>query len=98
VIVGNSSSALLEAPSFELPAVNIGRRQFGRYQGINVLNVDHNPEQIEAAINKALSEEFKQKIKGMENPYGDGTASGKIVDILKNVEIDQRLLNKKLTY
>jgi UDP-hydrolysing UDP-N-acetyl-D-glucosamine 2-epimerase len=98
VIVGNSSSALLEAPSFELPAVNIGRRQFGRYQGINVLNVDHNPEQIEAAINKALSEEFKQKIKGMENPYGDGTASGKIVDILKSVEIDQRLLNKKLTY
>jgi UDP-hydrolysing UDP-N-acetyl-D-glucosamine 2-epimerase len=98
VIVGNSSSALLEAPSFELPAVNIGRRQAGRYQGINVINVDHDTEQIESAINNALSEEFKQKIKGMKNPYGDGNASGKIVDILKSVDINQRLLNKKLTY
>lgn len=98
VLVGNSSSAILEAPSFELPAVNIGRRQLGRYQGINVINVDHNSEQIEAAILKAMSREFKEKIKGMKNPYGDGTASVKIVDILKTIRIDQCLLNKKLTY
>lgn len=98
VLVGNSSSAILEAPSFELPAVNIGRRQLGRYQGINVINVDHNSEQIEAAIIKAMSTEFKEKLRGMENPYGDGKASVKIVGILKNMKIDQCLLNKKLTY
>ncbi|WP_094229116.1 UDP-N-acetylglucosamine 2-epimerase [Methanolobus psychrotolerans] len=98
IIVGNSSSALLEAPSFELPAVNIGRRQIGRLQGINVINVEHDSEKIEAAILKGLSKEFKQAVKGMENPYGDGDASQKIVDILKNVEIDQHLLNKTLTY
>lgn len=98
VIVGNSSSGLLEAPSFELPALNIGRRQIGRYQGKNVINVDYDVKQIESGIKKALSSEFKNSLKGTENPYGDGVASERIVKIIRNVEINEKLLNKRLTY
>jgi UDP-hydrolysing UDP-N-acetyl-D-glucosamine 2-epimerase len=97
-IVGNSSSGLLEAPTFELPAVNIGRRQDGRYQGCNVINCSHNADEIELAIRKALTTDFKKNLNGMKNPYGDGKSSQRIVKILKEVEINQDLLIKKLTY
>ena len=98
VIVGNSSSGLLEAPSFSLPCVNIGRRQVGRMQGENVINCEHDVDEICDAINKAMSQEFKKGIRRMKNPYGDGRSSERIVDILRNIPIDQYLLTKKLTY
>lgn len=98
VIVGNSSSGIIEAPSFQLPAVNIGRRQIGRYQGKNVINTEHDSNKIEAAIKKALTKEFRESLVSMKNPYGDGKASQRIVDILKNLEINEKLLNKSLTY
>ena len=99
VIVGNSSSGILEAPSFGLPAVNIGRRQEGRFQGKNVINVkEHEQVAIVSAIQKALSPEFRAFLKNMENPYGDGHSSKRIVDILENVKIDEKLLFKKITY
>jgi UDP-hydrolysing UDP-N-acetyl-D-glucosamine 2-epimerase len=97
-IVGNSSSGLLEAPTFELPAVNIGRRQEGRYQGENVINCDHDLDEIKSSIEYALSEEFRKKIRGMKNPYGDGKSSERIVNILKNIAIDEKLLMKKITF
>lgn len=99
VIVGNSSSGILEAPSFGLPAVNIGRRQEGRFQGKNVINVkEHKEEVIISAIERALSHEFRASLKNMENPYGDGHSSERIVDILENVKIDEKLLFKQITY
>jgi len=98
VLVGNSSSGILEAPSFKLPSVNIGDRQYGRLQGINVINVQHEAEEIIKAIKFAMSEEFKEKIKDCANPYGNGQSSKKIVDILENIEIDDKLLIKRLTY
>jgi len=98
VIAGNSSSAIIEAPSFELPAVNIGRRQEGRFQGPNIINVNHDSTEIEKAIKKALSEKFKKELKGMNNPYGDGKSSKNIVKILKEVTIDEKLIMKKITY
>jgi UDP-hydrolysing UDP-N-acetyl-D-glucosamine 2-epimerase len=97
-IVGNSSSGLLEAPTFELPAVNIGRRQEGRYQGANVINCDHDIDQIIFSIKQAVSDEFKLKIRGMKNPYGDGKSSERIVGILKTIPIDEKLLMKKITF
>lgn len=98
VIVGNSSSALLEAPSFELPAVNIGRRQEGRYQGNNVINVEHEPDKIKETIIKSLSNDFRQNLKNITNPYGDGKSSERIIKILKEIDIDEKLLIKKITY
>lgn len=97
-IVGNSSSGLLEAPTFELPAVNIGRRQEGRYQGENVINCDHDIDQIIFSIKQAVSDEFKLKIRGMKNPYGDGRSSERIVSILKTISVDEKLLMKKITF
>jgi GDP/UDP-N,N'-diacetylbacillosamine 2-epimerase (hydrolysing) len=99
LMVGNSSSGILEAPTFKLPAVNIGRRQLGRLQAKNVINVDEFVvDDIKNAIIKACSLQFNESIKAISNPYGDGDASEKIVNILSNVEINSKLLNKELTY
>jgi GDP/UDP-N,N'-diacetylbacillosamine 2-epimerase (hydrolysing) len=98
-IVGNSSSGLLEAPTFKVPAVNIGRRQDMRFRGINVIDVDFDEDKITEAINKALSKEFKEYLKKeCENPYGDGKSSERILNILMNTPKDDKLLVKKLTY
>ena len=98
VLVGNSSSGVIEAPSFGLPAVNIGRRQDGRVQGRNVINVDHDADAIREAVALALSDGFRQGLEGLENPYGDGHASRRIVDVLAEIPLDERLLYKRLTY
>ncbi len=98
-IVGNSSSGLLEAPSFNIPAVNIGRRQDMRFRGINVIDVDFDENEILEAVNKALSIEFKNYLDdNCKNPYGDGHSSERILNVLRNTKVDQKLLTKKLTY
>lgn len=98
VIVGNSSSGLLEAPTFALPAVNIGRRQKGRVRGQNVVDCGHRVEEIVAAIERCLEPTFRTSLKGMKNPYGDGRSSERIVEILKTIPIDEKLLIKEVTY
>jgi GDP/UDP-N,N'-diacetylbacillosamine 2-epimerase (hydrolysing) len=98
VIVGNSSSGIMEAPSFGKPTVNIGRRQNGRPQASNVVNVGYAKEEILSGIRQATSPEFLEQARCAKNPYGDGHASSRIVDILKNVEINEKLLYKELTY
>ena len=98
-IVGNSSSGLLEAPTFRTPAVNIGRRQNLRYRGNNVIDVKFRKEEIVEAIRKAMLPEFKKYlIANVDNPYGDGHSSEKILDLLLNTEVDEKLLVKQLTY
>ena len=98
-IVGNSSSGLLEAPTFSTPAVNIGRRQLNRVRGKNVIDVDEfEVEKIIKAINKAISSEFRASLEGMINPYGDGKSAERILNIITNTPIDSRLLIKRLTY
>jgi GDP/UDP-N,N'-diacetylbacillosamine 2-epimerase (hydrolysing) len=97
-LVGNSSSGLLEAPSFELPAVNIGRRQEGRFKGLNVIDCNHEYSEIHESIILATSKEFRKSIIGMKNPYGDGSSSEKIISILNNIEINDQLINKKMSY
>lgn len=98
-IVGNSSSGLLEAPTFKIPAVNIGRRQNLRFRGINVIDVDFDAEKIVKAIKKAVSQEFIQYLKeNCINPYGDGHSSERILKQLLETKVDDRLLIKHLTY
>lgn len=99
VMVGNSSSGIIEAPSFGLPAVNIGIRQEGRERGKNVIDVGHNKQEIIKAIKKALTDrEFLAEVKKRQSPYGDGKASRRIAEILSKVEIKPELLQKKITY
>jgi len=88
IMVGNSSSGLIEAPSFELPVVNIGDRQKGRIRAANVIDVptcDKNI--IDKAMGKAVSKEFKDSIQGLKNPYGEGHTSEKIVEVLRTVSL-----------
>lgn len=99
VMVGNSSSGIIEAPSFGLPVVNIGIRQEGRERGKNVIDVRHNKQEIKKAIEKALTdEEFLKEVKKCANPYGDGKTGPRIAEILSKVEITPQLLQKKITY
>lgn len=99
VIVGNSSCGILEAPSFKLPAVNIGNRQRGRMQANNVINVPHKRGEIANAINKALFDnDFKKELRNCINPYGDGKSSGRIVKVLEDIELNEQLLDKKIVY
>lgn len=98
-IVGNSSSGLIEAPTFEIPSVNIGRRQHGRVKGKNIIQVDKYLEKdILLAIKKAMNKNFKKKLENMINPYGDGNSSSKIINILKKTKINNELLTKDLSY
>jgi GDP/UDP-N,N'-diacetylbacillosamine 2-epimerase (hydrolysing) len=100
VLVGNSSSGLIEAPVLRLPAVNIGDRQRDRARAANVIDVAHDREQIGAAIARALSPDFKTALQnGLVSPYvSDGRVAERIVEILKNVTIDERLLRKQISY
>lgn len=95
MLVGNSSSGIMEAASFGIPAVNIGIRQRGREHGANVLNVLAEVRAISAALAKAMEPEFRESLRGMQNPYGDGRASEKIVEILRTVVLGEELLLKR---
>ncbi len=99
VIVGNSSSGIIDAPSFALPAVNIGIRQGERERGKNVIDVGHDKQEIVKAIGKALTDQaFLAEVKRCENPYGDGKSGPRIAKIISETEITPRLLQKKLAY
>ena len=94
-MVGNSSSGLNEAPCVPLPVVNIGRRQQGRDRAANVINVAPERTAIEQGIALALSDEFRRSLRGIVNPYGDGHAASRIVDLLYSLSRHEQLKNKK---
>lgn len=98
LLIGNSSAGIIESPIFKLPVVNIGDRNKGRETGENVIHAIHDYDEIKNAVIKALSKSFKDLCKKVKNPYGNGTASSQIVKILEKIEIDKKLLIKKLTY
>ena len=88
LVLGNSSSGLIEAPSFRIPTVNIGDRQKGRIKADSVIDCEPNAESIISAINKAFDPTFLDSIKNMESPYGRGGASVKIKDIVKSFPLE----------
>lgn len=99
VLIGNSSSGILEAPSFNIPVINIGSRQRGRPQASNILNCDHDENQIKRNLEIAIeSKEFKEKCLLALNPYGDGNSSERICKILSDLKIDKKLLDKVTTF
>ena len=93
-MVGNSSSGIIEAPSFELPVVNVGNRQRGRIRAENVIDVGNSRDEIRQGISRARSSEFRNSLGGMSNPYGSGNAAGRIVGQLKSIPLEQSLLVK----
>lgn len=86
-VVGNSSSGLIEVPSFRKPTINIGDRQRGRVKGVTVIDCLPDYISIRAALDKALSQEFARKIEDSINPYGEKNPSEPIVTTLKTVEL-----------
>ncbi len=98
LLIGNSSGGLIESPIFKLPVVTIGDRNRGRESGDNVINVAPVYSEIEKGVIKALSDEFKAFCKTVKNPYGDGNASDRIIKILENLEINVKLMKKRLIY
>lgn len=98
LLIGNSSSGLIESPVFKISVVNIGDRNKGRESGDNVISVSHNYTEIKNAIDKGLSEEFRKECQSVINTYGEGNALNRIVEILEKIEINDKLLRKKLTY
>jgi GDP/UDP-N,N'-diacetylbacillosamine 2-epimerase (hydrolysing) len=98
-LIGNSSSGLLEAPSFGLAAINVGSRQRGRVHGDNVIFVDNKKEEIQQAISFLLGDDdFKIKLNKKWNPYGEGNSSDKAVEVLCNIKINKELIYKNITY
>lgn len=95
LLIGNSSSGIMETASFELPTVNVGIRQQGRERASNVLDARAEPAAILAAIRTARDPAFRASLRGMSNPYGDGFASEKIAEVLTSVPLGQRLLLKR---
>ena len=91
VVVGNSSSGLYEAPSFGVPAVNVGDRQLGRLRASSVIDVPPRRDTISAGIQTALSGDYR----GTTNPYGDGKATPRIMAVLRALGDTRSLLRKR---
>jgi UDP-N-acetylglucosamine 2-epimerase (non-hydrolysing)/GDP/UDP-N,N'-diacetylbacillosamine 2-epimerase (hydrolysing) len=95
LFVGNSSSGIMETPSFALPAVNLGLRQQGRERARNIIDADPAVAAILEAITTAKSTAYRDSLRGMTNPYGDGCASETIVRVLTTAPLGQELLMKR---
>ncbi len=93
-MIGNSSSGIMEAASFAVPVVNVGIRQQGRERAGNVIDAPAEVGAICAAIDRALSAEFRKSLAGMINPYGDGTAAATIARLLATIPLDGLLMKQ----
>jgi UDP-N-acetylglucosamine 2-epimerase (non-hydrolysing)/GDP/UDP-N,N'-diacetylbacillosamine 2-epimerase (hydrolysing) len=95
LFIGNSSSGIIETASFALPTVNVGIRQRGREHGANVLDAAANSDEIIASVKRAMNAEFRESLRGIANPYGDGHAAEKIAQVLAETEIDEQFIIKR---
>lgn len=94
MLLGNSSSGIMEAASFGIPAVDVGMRQRGRERGKNVLHAEAEMESISQGIAQARNPKFRAELIGMTNPYGDGRASERIVSVLDSLLLGPDLFFK----
>lgn len=97
-VIGNSSSGIIEVPSFGIPTINIGDRQKGRIQAESVINCEPLFEDIADAIEKARSLQFRNHIRNISNPYGDGKASDVIADVTKDFLLNDKFETQKKFY
>ena len=94
LVVGNSSSGIIEVPSFKIPTINIGDRQKGRVQASSTINCNPTSKEITRSINKAYSPKFRKKLRNLKNPYDSGLTSLKIIKQLKKKKLNS-LIKKK---
>ena len=87
-VIGNSSSGLIEAPSFKKGTINIGDRQLGRSQSASVINCQPDKNSITAALERVYTVDFQESLAEAINPYGEGGASVKVVEILSTISLD----------
>ena len=92
-VLGNSSSGIIEAPAFKVPAINIGDRQRGRFQSESIINCEPDCK----AIQKAMAQAMEMKTGIYDNPYGDGTTSEQIARIIKDF-LENEPINLKKTF
>ncbi|MFD1020659.1 UDP-N-acetylglucosamine 2-epimerase [Thalassobacillus hwangdonensis] len=92
VVIGNSSSGLIETPYFRTPSVNIGDRQQGRLKAKSVIDCENKTEEIVRSIKQALSPAFRQGLRTMEIPYGDGNTASKIINVLKQTDLSKLIV------
>jgi UDP-N-acetylglucosamine 2-epimerase (non-hydrolysing)/GDP/UDP-N,N'-diacetylbacillosamine 2-epimerase (hydrolysing) len=95
LMLGNSSSGIMETPSFALPTVNVGLRQQGRERARNILDAAPDSASILNAVRRAKSTEFRDSIAELTNPYGDGHASETIIEVLTSTPLGVKLLMKR---
>jgi UDP-N-acetylglucosamine 2-epimerase (non-hydrolysing)/GDP/UDP-N,N'-diacetylbacillosamine 2-epimerase (hydrolysing) len=95
LVIGNSSSGIMETPSLALPAVNIGTRQKGRERARNILDAEATVASILERASQALESGFRDSLTGLTNPYGDGRASERIARILSEAPLGEKLLIKR---
>jgi UDP-hydrolysing UDP-N-acetyl-D-glucosamine 2-epimerase len=93
-MIGNSSSGIMEAASFALPVVNVGMRQQGRERALNIIDAAADTAAITTALKRALAPAYRKKLRGMTNPYGSGTASNMIANILATVSLENLLIKQ----
>lgn len=98
MVIGNSSSGLVEVPSFKVPTINIGDRQRGRIMAKSIINCEPNAEEIIRAINFARSSDFRKTLESVKNPYGDGNTTNKILKILEEKLLADKINLKKEFY
>lgn len=99
LLIGNSSSGIVEVASLGIPVINVGERQRGRLHGNNVIFTNNDRNEIKDAINKiTIDKNFINEVKKCYNPYGDGNSSNKIIEVLKTIELNDELIFKNITY
>lgn len=96
MVIGNSSSGIIEVPSFGIPTIDIGDRQQGRFSPDTVIHCKCTENEIHQAIEKGLSDKFRNSIKNYKNPYGEGNTAQKICTVLKHTDLrDERFIKKQ---
>ena len=89
-LIGNSSSGIHEATSFNIPVINIGTRQNGRLKPLNVINANYDKKDIVKKIKYCLNnKKYRSILKKVKNPYGDGKSASKIIKVLKNINLSK---------
>lgn len=98
-LIGNSSSGMIDAPAYGTPVINIGERQEGRERGTNVIDVPPKKDAIAKAVETCLhNKNFIAECRKTQNPYGDGKASMRIVEMLEQIDLNDVKSAKKLPY
>lgn len=97
-VIGNSSSGLMETPSFHIPTIDIGDRQRGRIAGKTIIHCEPEADSIDKAIKQAMNEEFRDSIKNVDSPYGEGNTSNKIISVTREYLSNNKIDIKKKFY